>query len=684
MLSVVARSSTTSDSLAPPPSPYPLVNPSPTNSSGTENTDIEEDIQEQVENNLHGATVQFSRPQSRESLIIAQGLINLRQLVKLDTTVASRSRSGSDEAPSSVIHVPLGFRELVSATTYASSMGLLTRFYQDISSRLASESSRQVSSRDSISPSTPDAALGPEDRRLSSVSPPLNTDIPLEKAIDRPTPRAQTRQEVEDEWKRRSRRTSSLEGLSTSESLCARMVLTRKDIPETITVINKTAGDSQSRSDSADETSELRCALDECWMLCRTLSNLSSNHRQRARAGSRSDAQHEQAWRSCWYLCKQLYESYNNRSHIQQILETCREFCQALFDVRLRDDESVDSILRVSFELNNHLYNTHDRHLPEAFKERTLEFYVTLCHRMMKRSTSLTQNNDALLRACWALAEALFNLRHMGRDAKTLDELLASAIQACWDLSDIFREGWSHLQPDKSTPRPGQAGFSSSVSKHSTGRSDRAPSSLSSEYHDAPLPPETPTTIFDDATTVSSPESVTVPNILVLGPAAPASSGGSTRGTKHHDRWSSNASTLSDHSESADSQHTSSTARANTDGKHLLRLRCLILKAALNVGFSRTSNHSLASFVKSLPANTFGNQSWQVQLFEHYKRLVTVDQSLRSITSLSDRSLTAVEIAKAVMWLSRNEDWVWLQHLYLVVFDFGVQEAEVRGGFLQI
>jgi hypothetical protein len=460
------------------------------------------------------------------------------------------------------------------------------------------------------------------------------------------------------------------------------VMLTIKDIPETITDGISSDGDTpRPQSNAADEISELRSALNECWTLCNTLSNLSSNHRKRVRTGPRFDTAQEQSWRGCWHLCKQLYES----AQTLQILETCREFCQALFDIRLRGDESVDSVLRVSFEMNNHLYNTHDRHLPEAFAERTLDFYVTLCHRMMKRPTSLDQETDTLLRACWALTEALFNLRHVGRGAKTLDELLASAMQACWDLSDIFREGWSHLRPDRSTLRPGQARFSSSTSQHSTGQSERAPSSLSSEYHDAPsLPPETPTTIFDDATTVSSPESVIVPNILVLGPAAPASSGGSARGAKHHDRWSSDASTLSDYSESADSQRTSSTARANSDGKHLLRLRCLIFKAACSVGFSRNSNQSLASFVRTLPANAFGNQPWQVQLLEHYKRLATVDQSLRSVASMSGRSLTAVEVAKAVVWLSRNEDWIWLKHLYLVVFKFGVEEAEARGGFFQI
>jgi hypothetical protein len=70
-LIIVNRSSTMSDSLVPPPSPYPQqVDPSPTDSSGTENTDIEEDVQEEVENILSNAAIQSSRPQSRESVRI--------------------------------------------------------------------------------------------------------------------------------------------------------------------------------------------------------------------------------------------------------------------------------------------------------------------------------------------------------------------------------------------------------------------------------------------------------------------------------------------------------------------------------------------------------------------------------------------------------------------------------------
>jgi hypothetical protein len=58
-----------SDSLAPPPSPYPQhVDPSPTDSNGTENTEIEEDAQEEVTNTFPNAAVQSSRSQSRENV----------------------------------------------------------------------------------------------------------------------------------------------------------------------------------------------------------------------------------------------------------------------------------------------------------------------------------------------------------------------------------------------------------------------------------------------------------------------------------------------------------------------------------------------------------------------------------------------------------------------------------------
>jgi hypothetical protein len=58
-----------SDGLIPPPSPYPQhIDPSPTDSSGTENTDIEEDVQEEVADTLFNIAIRSSRPQSQESV----------------------------------------------------------------------------------------------------------------------------------------------------------------------------------------------------------------------------------------------------------------------------------------------------------------------------------------------------------------------------------------------------------------------------------------------------------------------------------------------------------------------------------------------------------------------------------------------------------------------------------------
>lgn len=391
----------------------------------------------------------------------------------------------------------------------------------------------------------------------------------------------------------------------------------------------------------------------------------------------------EYAWQTCWRLCQQLYESYNrNTSEATPTLDLCRDFCQALFVVRQRGDEVTDSILRVSFEMNNHLYNTHDHNLPDTFRERTLEFYVTLCHRLMGQRTSLAEETDALLRACWSLAEMLFNLRQVGREYRVSDEeLLGSAVQACWDLCDLFRDGWTQIRPERSTPRPAQTSFPASVRHPSSTHSGRPSSSLSSSsYHDAPsLPPETPSTIFDDTTAASSPEAG-VPSILVLGHST---ANGSSRGTQH-DRWSSSASTLSDYSESASSQRTSSTATAGLEGSNLLRLRCLVLKAAMNAGFNRTSSQQLSGFVKALPPGAFGTMPWQVKALASYKKLVRADASLKAANSLPSRRLSSKEIAKAVGWLGGDEQWVWMKDLYRIVFGFAIEDAERRSGLIQV
>jgi len=456
-----------------------------------------------------------------------------------------------------------------------------------------------------------------------------------------------------------------------------------------------------SLANTEGEVAALRTALSECWTLCNTLAGLSSTHRLRTFKFAGKQEVQEQAWRNCWRLCQNLYESRDedHASMVIPTLELCRDFCQSLFEARQKGDEASDSVLRVSFELNNHLYNTHDRSLPEAFNERTLDFYITLCHRLMKQRTSLPQETDALLRACWALTEMLFNLRQNSKEGKTPDEeLLGSAIQSCWELCDLFREGWTQIRPERGTPRassqatfPPNRPFASqshsqgSLNSSSTRSDARSNSSMSNrQYHDAQsIPPETPTTIFDDSTSAtSSPESITVPNILVLGPAS--SSGGSVRGKSHHDRWTSNASVLSGYSESASSQRTSSTATAGSEEAHLTRLRYLLLKAGMHTGFSRTSAQTLPPFIKTLPDNAFGTLPWQMKVLEYYKKLVRNDKSLTTVHSLPPRRLGALEVAKSITWLGDSEQWAWMRDLYRLVFGFGVEEAERRGGAVQV
>lgn len=193
-----------------------------------------------------------------------------------------------------------------------------------------------------------------------------------------------------------------------------------------------------------ESVNSLKKALASAWDLCNNFSNLSSNHRNRIfNYRGKSEVQ-GQAWRSCWKLCQNLYECRDEdpESGVVPTLELLRGFCQALFEARQKGDDAADSVLRVSFELNNHLYNTHDRNLPTAFQERTLEFYLTLCHRLMKQRTSLPMETDELLRACWQLAEMLFSIRQYNRDGKAVDEeVLASALQSCWHLCDMFRDG---------------------------------------------------------------------------------------------------------------------------------------------------------------------------------------------------------------------------------------------------
>ncbi|KAM3425660.1 hypothetical protein BST61_g7604 [Cercospora zeina] len=689
------RASAPNDSLAPPPSPYPQqIEPSPVDSNGTEGTEIDEDAQEDEDTDIRSPTSAVNG----DAIELHSPGIDINSPAspkdpppKIVTSLPARLRSDSaDNDPQSVIHVPTGFKDFEGGQT------------QYTSPADASESTARLAS-----PSTPEAATMIPTQKPSTVAP-VNTDIP--RSNEKPTPRAQTRQELEDEWKRKSRRTSSLEDIP--EALAddhGAAEANDEERPSTAGLVRDgTMQEAMQQLEQANEEIEaLRTALSECWTLCNTLANLSSSHRQRTFKFRGQQEVQQQAWQSCWRLCQQLYEN-KDEDHTAQViptLELCRDFCQSLFDARARVDEATDSVLRVSFELNNHLYNINHHELPDAFVERTLDFYITLCHRLIKMPTSLPRETDSLLRACWSLAEMLFNLRQSSREGKQADEeLLGSAVQACWDLCDLFREGWTQIRPDRGTPRPHQTSFGaqSQTSLKSTstrGSAGRSTSSTVSnrKYHEAPtFPPETPVTVFDDTSTAhSSPDSVNVPNILVLGPSSSSGSnrgGGSGGGAPHHDRWTSNASVLSDYSESAASgttsssaasQRTSSTATTSSSSEetHLARLRCLLLKAGLNTGYTRTSSQPLPSYVQSLPDTAFGTLPWQMKVLGFYKKLVVNDQSLKNAHVMSSKRVTAVEVAKSVRWLGNSEQWAWMRDLFRIVFGFGMDEAEVRGGW---
>lgn len=436
--------------------------------------------------------------------------------------------------------------------------------------------------------------------------------------------------------------------------------------------------------DAADEVAALKLALSECWTLCNTLAGLSYIHRERAFSYAGRGNIQEQAWKSCWKLCQKLYETRDEdfATQVQPTLDLCREFCQSLFEVRQRENDVADSVLRVSFELNNHLYNTQHRTLPKAFRERTLDFYITLCHRLMKQRTRLAEETDSLLRACWSLAEMLFSLRQNKREGKPADEeLLGSAVQACWELCDLFREGWTQVRPDRGTPQPSQTTFTQAFQQAKQTQMAAAVAEAEAEAEESEddefgrLNPETPTTIFED-TQQMSPEDGPVPNILVLGPEQSA-----RMQQQPGNKWPSSSSTLSGYSEGSETTSSSTSTIINPSEDPILScLKLLIVKAATNVGFQRGTSMTLASFVKTVPSSSFGNAPWQVNLLEKYKKLIASDPGFRNPGP--PRRAAAPDVARAVQWMVGSGQYVWLKDLFRLVFGFHVEEGESRATVL--
>ncbi|CAD6441743.1 5f5e4312-c0f2-4784-8247-082054a1cb76 [Sclerotinia trifoliorum] len=661
------------------------VGPSPVTSNGTTTTDIEDDMADEAVNH--------------EDIPRADSQITLK---RLSTNLPDEFRASLEDESVSVIHAPEGYTKFLfnDASPVQSAKALLDRstptpyqqptssrssprssprtspqFNQKTSPRTSPETSPKVSPKASPNTSprmSPDRLQIAEHANKSiepgPVSPPpISTDIrPIRFGLENQTPRAQTRQEVElFSEERRPSRPSSLEG-----------------IPEELSRgYSEDDFDANTVHNADEEILALKTALNECWTLCNTLASLSSIHRERIFSFSGSGDAHEKAWKCCWKLCKKLYDSRDedHEYHVRPTLDLCRDFCQSLFDVRQKKDEVADSVLRVSFELNNHLYNTHDRNLPEAFRERTLDFYITLCHRLMKQRSELAEETDALLRACWGLAEMLFSLRQNKREGKMADEeLLGSAVQACWELCDLFREGWTQVRPDRGTPRPSQTTFRASSDEMSRSSHTKSSSLASlSENLEEHTPtryvilPETPTTDFEDTPITPEELSPNIPNIMVLGSDRPP-------------RWSSGASSLSGYSQESG---TSTVTNGNQpEDLNLTRLKILILKASMNVGYSRTAISSkgspltLQNFVKALPTGSFGSLPAHATLLTSYRNLVLSDPTFRNPSSLPPpgKKVSAPDVAKSVSWMMRSGQYTFLKDLFRMVFGFRVDEADSR------
>lgn len=325
----------------------------------------------------------------------------------------------------------------------------------------------------------------------------------------------------------------------------------------------------------------------------------------------------------------------------------------------------------------------------------------------MKQRSELAEETDSLLRACWSLAEMLFSLRQNRRDSKAPDEeLLGSAVQACWELCDIFREGWTQIRPDRGTPRPSHVNFFSggyglpSMSMNHQADAARSSAGSRNSLHSKreslhsltnhsltgterprqrAVVPETPVTEFED-TPISPEASPQMPNIMVLGTSQDSRSDrANERG-----RWSSSASNLSGYSQG--SQHTSSTATTTTaalEDINVTRIKILIVKAAMNIGYNRGNNDSGASlqaFVKTLPIGSFGSLPSHATLLQSYKGMVLNDSTFRPTATLPPRGkrVGSLEIAKSVSFMMRSGQHSFLRDLYRLVFGFQLDDAESR------
>ncbi|PYH42165.1 uncharacterized protein BP01DRAFT_418126 [Aspergillus saccharolyticus JOP 1030-1] len=553
--------------------------------------------------------------------------------------------SDEDDPPQSVIHAPAGFGDfgangkLNGQVPFAGALAP-SNAIKSHTSHIAAQF-----------PTGHDSATAVVVGSNNTVSPPpLSTSIESAREwSERPTPRAHTRQEFDNPTIELNSRTADGREHAVSQG-------------ETPWILMSSMEGFKHFNEEL-EIDALKAALAECWALCNSLATLSCLYGERQ--GSQINVQDE-AWKLCWRLCQELYVNQKDpdSSKVNITLDICHAFCQSLFEAREKENEMADSVLRVSFELNNHLFNTHDRNLPEAFGERTLDFYITLCHRLMKQK-SFVSETETPLRACWSFAEMLFTMRQSQRGNKRPDEdLLGSAVQACWDLCDVFREGWtqrSHRSSDRGTPRPSQATFQQVIEKVN------GPQYIDCEISRQLRNPETPTTVFDDTATMS-PDEAPMQNIFVLG---------QDPGQASHAAWSSNSSAVSGQSRSSEQSSSAKTITTTlSGGLNLVFVKILVTKAAMNSGYQRSGTQSFSSFVKSLSSDAFGSLSWQISLLKNYKRLVALDPIFQAASYQARAS--AIDVAQAVRLIAHGGQHPWLLDLYRLVFGFQTDEAISR------
>lgn len=318
---------------------------------------------------------------------------------------------------------------------------------------------------------------------------------------------------------------------------------------------------------------------------------------------------------------------------------------------------------------------------------------------MKQRAESEDDDTGMLLRACWGLTEMLFSLRQSRREGRAADEeLLGLAIQACCELSDVFRLSWSQSLPERNTPRPTQVNFSQQ-SPEQSGRDSRA-SNRSSSYSKRegarssqkeertrkqvppppPSVPETPVTEFEDTPISPGSRSPQMPNIMVLGPTSEGSRGG---------RWSSSASNLSNYSHSSNRTSSTATTTTATEDPNVTRAKLLVLRAAMNMGFNRdnitdvkTGTSSFKKFVSALPTGSFGPLATHTTLLQQYKDSVVNDGFMARSHTLTSRNkrVSAQDIAKSVHAMINNSSsrYGYLRELYKFVFQFPLEEADSR------